>query len=104
LDGFDQAYYLGTVPVPGRLALCDVLVTLRGSVECHFLFDSESGELIGLEMFPDEQSDPCTIYLSQYDELEGRHVPRRWEVRYGDELYGLFEFTEVKLAAESATP
>lgn len=104
LDGFDQAYYLGVVPVPGRDHWCDVLVTARGGVECHFLFDPPSGQLIGLEMFADEYADPCTIYFSEYDEANGRQLPRRFEVRHGDELYGLFEFDEFKLTERPASP
>jgi hypothetical protein len=104
LEGFDQTYYLGAVPVPGRPGVCDVLVASLASVECHFLFDSESGQLIGMEMFGDEHSDPCEIYFYEYEELEGRHLPRRWEVRCGDELYGIFEFSEIKLAAGADAP
>lgn len=107
--GFDQVYYLGTLPWSGeqssdRSPLCDVLVAVHAAVECHFLFDTVSGQFIGMEMFADEQSDPCTLYFYQYEEAEGRHIPRRWEVRYGDDLYGMFQFTDVSLATEGNTP
>ena len=103
-SGFDRAYYLGTEPVPGHQGLCDVLVARRGGVDCHFYFDPASGQLISLEMFADEHSDPCTIYFAVYEESDGIQLPHRWEVRHGDELYGIFEFNEVKLSAEATAP
>lgn len=102
LTGFDQVSYYGTAPVPGQAGLCDVLIARRGSVDAHFYFDPASGQLLGLEMFADDQSDPCTVYLAGYEETDGRLLPRRWEVHYGDELYGIFEFDEVTLAPEVA--
>ena len=47
-------------------------------------------------MFPDTDVDPCEVYFRQYREVDGRQVPARVEVRHGDQLYALLEFTDIK--------
>jgi hypothetical protein len=102
---FGQVYYLGTVPFaghadafpansgtfPGHLDLHDVLVATHKDVECRLIFNPLDGQLAGLEMAPDENTDPCEIYFSNYHEVEGRLVPHRLEARYGDSVYHVFD-------------
>ena len=38
-----------------------------------------------LEMTPEEDTDPCELYFSDYREVEGRMLPGRIEVRHGDD-------------------
>jgi hypothetical protein len=59
-------------------------------VECRFLVDTDRGQLAALEMFPDEDADPCEIYFSDYREVQGRLLPHRLEVRCGDVPYHVF--------------
>ena len=74
-------------------------------MECRFLTDPTSGQLLAVEMFADEQLDPCELYFSDYAEVQGRLLPRAVSVRHGDRLYGRFEFTKITLAAgEEAQP
>ncbi len=47
--------------------------------------------------FPDEQSDPCEVYFSDYREMEGRIWPGQMEVRYGDELFAVLKINEVRV-------
>jgi serine protease Do len=63
---------------------------LYKGVECHFLFDPAEGHLLALEMFPEEDVDPCEVYFSGYRDVDGRFLPARMEVRVGDDLYGDF--------------
>jgi len=98
LDTFGQVYYLGTLPLAGRPELADVLVGLHGGVECRFMFDSESGQLSAMEMFPDESVDPCEITFSEYRDVNGRMVPTRLEVRFGDERFTALRVHEFKVA------
>jgi hypothetical protein len=98
---FGEVYYLGTVPLSGRDGLVDVLVGIHGGVECRFLFDPSEGHLLAMEMFPEEHADPCEIYFLEHRELEGRWLPRRMEVRFGDDPYAAFrldtwEFQQTK--------
>jgi serine protease Do len=88
---FGEVHYLGTVPLAGHDGLVDVLVGIHGGVECRFLFDPGQGHLLAMEMFPEEHADPCEIYFLDYRELEGRRLPGRMEVRFGDEPYAVFQ-------------
>ncbi len=101
LEGYGQVSYLGTVPMLGRETLVDCLVGTHGGVECRFLFDPVSGQLVGLEMFADEELDPCELYFSDYAEVQGHSLPRMIEVRHGDNLYGRLRFEKITLAAEA---
>ncbi len=47
-------------------------------------------------MFPEEDADPCEVYFSQYHDVDGRMLPGRMEVRYGDEVYGVFTINEFR--------
>ncbi|MHC4177905.1 MAG: S1C family serine protease [Planctomycetota bacterium] len=87
-ENFGEVTYLGTRPVGGHQKLFDVLVGLYKGVECHFLFDPAEGHLLALEMFPEEDVDPCEVYFSGYRDVEGRFLPARMEVRVGDDPYG----------------
>jgi len=90
-SGFSQLYYLGTAPVPGRNGLCDVLVGMYDDVECRFLVDPAEGLLVGVEMYPEEDVDPCELYFSDFIEVEGRMLPGKIEARYGDHFQYVFE-------------
>jgi serine protease Do len=80
------------VVAPGMSAsLVDVLVGIHGGVECRFLFDPAEGFLLALEMFPEEDVDPCEVYFLEYREVEGRWLPGRMEVRFGDQQYATFQ-------------
>jgi hypothetical protein len=91
-DRFGEVFYLGTVPMIGREGLVDVLVGIHAGLQCRFLFDPAEGTLLAVEMFPEENADPCEVYFSQDREVEGRLLPGRIEVRWGDEPYGAFVF------------
>ena len=101
LDRFGQITYLGTVPLAGQDGPVDVLVGLRGGVECRFFFDPDDHRLLAIEMTPDDESDPCEVTFSQYDTIDGRVLPRRMEVRVGDDRYGVFL---IEKATFTATP
>ena len=77
--------------------LVDVLVGSHKGVDCRFYFDPADGRLLALEMFPDNESDPCEIYFSQYREIDGRDFPGRLEVRYGDEPFGAFSVIDFRI-------
>jgi hypothetical protein len=47
-------------------------------------------------MFPDEDTDPCEVYFSGYRNVGGRSWPGRIEVRYGDELFAVFQVMDVR--------
>jgi hypothetical protein len=90
----------GTVPIyaatPTRENLAEVLIGSHKDVECRFYFDPSDSRLLALEMYPNEDSDPCEIYFSDYRESDGRFVPGKMEVRYGDDTIALFKLKEFK--------
>jgi hypothetical protein len=93
LEDFGEVYYLGTAPLPGHDELADVLVGIHGGVEARFIFDKQTGLMLGMEMYADDYVDPCEIYFDDYREIkEGRLLPHRMQVRNGDRLYGVFSF------------
>ena len=101
-EKFGDVYYLGTAPLAGREGLMDVLVAPHGDVECRFLFDPADGQLAGMEMIPEEDTDPCELYFSQYKEVEGRVLPGRIEARHGDDYLQVFQCREFTFAPAAA--
>jgi S1-C subfamily serine protease len=87
---FGDVYYLGAAPLPGHDGLVDVLVGSHKGVDCRFYFDPADGRLLAMEMFPDNESDPCEIAFSHYETIGGRDMPGLIVVRYGDEPFGAF--------------
>jgi len=102
--GFNDFYYLGTAPRPGRNgpasreALVDVLVGEFRGIECRFYFDPLSGDLVALEMYPAQDCDPCELWFSEYRDVDGRFLPGRIEVRVGEQQYGVLKPAEYDLA------
>jgi len=101
---FGEVHYLGTLPVPGKPEFADVLIGTHKVVEAQFLFDRQSGLLIALESFPDEQSDPCEIQFDDYKEVDGRMWPHRLTVRHGERTVGIFQIKSIELSAAAAVP
>ena len=91
---FGEVSYLGTMPWDGEEKLADTLLAIHGGVETRFYFDSETGDLLGLEMHSSDDEDPCEIYFSDIREIDGRRLPRQWSVRHGDE-----DFAELKISS-----
>ena len=88
---FGDVYYYGTAPLVGHEGLADVLVATHHKVECWFYFDAAGGDLLAIEMFANEEADPCEIYFSDYREIDGRRLPGRMEVRYGNDPFATFK-------------
>jgi S1-C subfamily serine protease len=96
---YGQVTSEGTIPLPGHDGLFDVLSAIGGpgGVEALFYCAPADGELVCIEMYPDESSDPCEVYFSDYQEAGGRFLPRRMEVRYGNKVFGVFVLTDFDL-------
>jgi len=115
LTDFGDVTYWGTAPLeviaggPGRagaepnysgvrFVLADVLVGAYRDIECRFLFDPAEGHLLAMEMLPEEDSDPCELYFSDFQEVEGRIFPGRIEVRHADIVYQVIHCKQFKFA------
>jgi len=97
---FGDVYYLGTAPVLNQEGVYDVLVGTRNVVETRFMFDPQSGKMIGLEMYPDLSLDPCEISFSDYREINGRSLPHQLKVRYGNNEFAVVELTNYAIPAQ----
>ena len=89
-EKYGEVYYLGTAPSglgEPLTNLVDVLVGTHDVTETHFMFDAQSGKLIGLEVFPDPDGDPCTVYFSDFRDSEFGELPYRWRVQHGDDTF-----------------
>lgn len=96
-EQFGEVYYLGTAPIPNRQGRFDVLVATHDVVESRFLFAPDSGQLIGMEMFPDVDVDPCEVYFDDYRGVNGRQVPHRLIVLHGDEVFAAIRLDVIEL-------
>ncbi len=94
---FGQITYEGAAPLPHYEGLFDVLHAVGDGVETRFYCDPSDGQLVCLEMFPDDGADPCEVYFSDYRENDGRLLPHRMEVRYENNLFGIFTLTNFDL-------
>lgn len=96
LGNAGEVTYYGTAPLRGYEGLADVLVSARKGM-CRFYFDPNEGHLLAIEWFPDDQSDPCEVYFSDFREVDGRTWPGQLEVRYGDQPFAVLQIKEVGL-------
>jgi serine protease Do len=97
-DKFGEVYYQGTAPLAGHEGESDVLIGIHSGVECRFYFDPERSRLLAIEMFAGEDADPCEVYFLDYEERDGRLLPGRMEVRFGDIVYGTFQFDRMQFS------
>ncbi|MBN2292545.1 MAG: trypsin-like peptidase domain-containing protein [Pirellulales bacterium] len=89
-DAFGEVYYVGTAPLAGSRELFDVVAGLTGDLECRCYFDRKNHDLAALELFAEEGSDPCELYLQNYRKTAGRWMPSLITAHYGDEVFETF--------------
>jgi hypothetical protein len=75
-------------------AMADCLVGLHDGIEFRMLFEPTSGELVGLEMFPADEADPCIVHFSNFAEVNSKGLPQHWIVRHGDKLFADIKITD----------
>jgi hypothetical protein len=78
---------------------CDVIRTKHGPVSCKWYFSKKDATLLGYETYISKNNDPCEVYLSDYKAVEGRMLPHRLEVRWGDNRYAVLTVTKYTLRA-----
>ncbi|HEV3236756.1 MAG TPA: trypsin-like peptidase domain-containing protein [Gemmataceae bacterium] len=79
--------------------LAEVIQTRHGGVPVKWFFSMQDQSLLGFEVSVEREDDPCEVYLSDYQKVEGRSLPHRMEVRYGDKRYANLKINSYKLAA-----
>ena len=100
LRQYGEVYYLGQLPSGPAGETADCLVGIYAGTEIRFFFSPDDGELVGLEMAPNQQSDPCQLSFTDYGEISGRRVPRRWRLQHGDEEPVAIQIEQWEFAVE----
>jgi serine protease Do len=109
--GFSEFYYGGYEPIypppaPGDRTLpslastrvdAEVINSRHGPFLTKWFFARTDHKLAGFELRLNENEDPCEVYLSDYRPVDGRELPHRLQVLYGDGHYGTFQFTTFSL-------
>ena len=67
---------------------CDVIRTQHAAVDCKWYFAKTDATLLGVEVFVVKGEDPCEVYFSDYKTADGRKLPHRLDVVYGNRKYG----------------
>ncbi len=94
LAKFGEVSYLGQLPLGPGGDRADCLVGTYAGMETHFLFSIETGDLVGIDVFPAEHLDPCELRFFDFGELAGRRLPRRWRVVHGTIVFAEFDIDE----------
>jgi serine protease Do len=83
-----------------RQVFCEVLRTRQANMPVKWYFSQAAdtkGQLMGFEVQPDPDSDPCEVYLSEYKDVDGRKLPHKMEVRFGNGVYAIFNISAYQL-------
>jgi S1-C subfamily serine protease len=76
----------------------EVLNTEHGAVPVKWFFSRKDQTLLGYEVTLAKDEDPCEIYFSDYRKIEGRLLPHRIEIRYGNGRFGALAIKQFRLA------
>ncbi|MCA9231351.1 MAG: trypsin-like peptidase domain-containing protein [Planctomycetales bacterium] len=94
LRQFGEVFYLGQLPNGPNGQLLDCLVGIYAGIEVHFLFVPDTGLLVGIDVFPDEDRDPCELRFDDYGDVAGQHLARRWQVLHAGKVFAELQLEE----------
>lgn len=66
---------------------CEVMLTKHAAFESKWYFDLRDQKLLGVEAYTTSEEDPCELYFSDYKAVDGRQLPHRIDVVYGQKRY-----------------
>jgi S1-C subfamily serine protease len=75
----------------------EVINTRLGIYYMKLFFSRVDQKLLALEVRMEENEDPCEVYFSEYRLVDGRELPHRLQVLYGNATYGTFNLTKFDL-------
>jgi S1-C subfamily serine protease len=81
---------------------CEVIRTQHAGMPAKWYFSTNPesrGRLLGFEVWPDRDEDPCEVYLGEYKEVDSRQLPHRIEVRHSDKTWAVLNVNTWKLEA-----
>lgn len=76
---------------------CEVIRANYAGIEGKWYFDKRDAKLIAAEVQVLRDEDPCELYFSDYKPWDGRLLPHRIDIRWGDRNYGSLTFTKFDL-------
>jgi hypothetical protein len=65
-----------------------VLHTEHAAVRGEWHFTPQDARLLGFEVTISKDEDPCEVYFSDYKPIDGRSLPHRIDIRFGNDAYG----------------
>jgi serine protease Do len=95
--------YYPQINVADRKSLFDqrvetqVLHTEHAAVNGKWHFTPTDARLLGMEITVTKDEDPCELLFTDYKPVNGRSLPHRIEVRYGNDVYGILNVTRFDL-------
>ncbi|HEY1380021.1 MAG TPA: trypsin-like peptidase domain-containing protein [Gemmataceae bacterium] len=78
----------------------EVLHTEHAAVHGKWYFAKGDQNLLGFEVTITKDDDPCELYLGDYRPVDGRQLPHRIAIVYGNDAYGVLTVKDYKLAAK----
>ena len=76
---------------------CDVIRANYAGIEGKWYFDRKDSKLIAAEVQVLRDEDPCELYFSDYKAVDGRTLPHRIDIRWGEKNYGMLSFAKFDL-------
>ncbi len=77
----------------------EVLNTEHAAAIAKWYFDKKDHRLLGAEISPVRDEDPCELYFHDFKPVDGRLLPHRIEIRYGNGRFGILTIQKYQLAS-----
>jgi S1-C subfamily serine protease len=76
----------------------EILTTEHAAAVGKWYFDKKDHRLLGAEVNPVRDEDPCELYFHDFKAVDGRLLPHRIEIRYGNGRFGILTIRKYQLA------
>jgi len=77
----------------------EVLTTEHAATPVKWYFARDDQRLLGFEVTIAKDQDACEVYLADYRTVDGRSLPHRMEVRFGNEPFAVLNIGRYQLNA-----
>ncbi|QDU79702.1 Periplasmic serine endoprotease DegP precursor [Polystyrenella longa] len=101
-SGFTDNYHWGSEPLDGEGPLVDVLVTTWENMESRWLFNQETGQLVGLDSRRVEDIEACELRFGSYQQYEQVFFPEQIRVSYSGTSLVTLNTEEIKVNQPAA--
>ena len=77
-EKYGDVIYYGTKPITLGQEQYDVLIATRNVAELHVWTEPATGKLVRVEMFVDDELDPCELHVGESGQIEVHHGGKVW--------------------------